>query len=366
MEQGYYIHYGSRFQSGVSRKIDDQIKALSSYYDIEEIVIETGKRSLSDKVYSRLPFGYVRRSYKAALSRINNPAFIYMRYVDIDRGLLRFLSSIKKKWPECHLVLELFSYPYDYDCFLNKKRYIAYFKDKCYRKQLHKYVDLITTFSEFSTIFNIPAIQTSNGIDFEKITLRKRHLTFDDSALNLIVVALFQNHHGYERLIEGLGAYYSNNEQTQREIILHMVGYGPEEGLYKEKCEQFGVSSKVIFYGKKSGSELDEIYDKADMAVTSLGMYKIGHKRGDFLKTGEYMAKGLPIVTGCPINALDSNYRYYLEFPNDNTPIDMDRVVEFYDSIKDDPGLDETIRKYGEGKYDIRKKMEPVVNYFKK
>lgn len=366
MEQGYYIHYGSRFQSGVSRKIDDQINALSFYYNIEEIVIETGKRSFFDKVFSRLPLGYVRRSYKEAFYRINNPSFIYMRYVDIDRGLLNFLSSIKKKWPECHLVLELFSYPYDYDCFLNKKRYIAYIKDKCYRKQLYKYVDLIATFSEYSTIFNIPAIQTSNGIDFEKITLRKHTFSPNDSTINLIVVALFQNHHGYERLIEGLGNYYSKNVQPKREIILHMVGYGPEEGMYIDKCEQFEVSSKVIFYGKKSGSELDDIYDKADMAVTSLGMYKIGHKRGDFLKTGEYMAKGLPIVTGCPINALDSNYKYYLEFPNDNTPIDMDRVVEFYDSVKDDPDLAETIRKYGECKFDIRKKMEPIVNYFKK
>ena len=186
-----------------------------------------------------------------------------------------------------------------------------------------------------------------------------------EDSINLIVVALFQNHHGYERLIEGMGDYYSKDNQPKRDVKLHMVGYGPEEGLYREKCDQYGVSERVIFHGKKAGSELDDIYNKADMAVTSLGMYKIGHKRGDFLKTGEYMAKGLPIVTGCPINSLDSDYRYYLEFPNDNTPIDIDRVIEFYDSIKDDSDLAETIRKYGEDKYDICKKMEPIVNYFK-
>ena len=45
MKKGIYLHPGSKTNfSGVDNKIKDQIKALSVYYDVAEIIIEKEER----------------------------------------------------------------------------------------------------------------------------------------------------------------------------------------------------------------------------------------------------------------------------------------------------------------------------------
>ncbi len=71
-----------------------------------------------------------------------------------------------------------------------------------------------------------------------------------------------------------------------------------------------------------------------DIAISSLGLYKLEINRISSLKLNEYLAKGLPVVAGCNTVALTGkNSKYYLQFENNENAIDMFKIVDFYDAI---------------------------------
>ena len=124
-----------------------------------------------------------------------------------------------------------------------------------------------------------------------------------------------------------------------------------------------------LYYGKKTGAELDEIYEKVDLAVASLGLYKIKIEVGSFIKTGEYLAKGLPMITGSKVDVLDHNeFDYFLEYTNDSTPIAIERMIEFRDRIYADgrKKVKSDIREYAFKKVDISVSMQAVTDVMRR
>lgn len=114
--------------------------------------------------------------------------------------------------------------------------------------------------------------------------------------IRLLAVATFQNYHGYERVIKGLAQYY--DESAERKIELYLVGNGEEAIKYKKMVKQYDLEKSVQLCGRKTGSELDHIYDHMDMALGSFGMYKEKIYKSSSLKVREYLAKGMPVVCG--------------------------------------------------------------------
>lgn len=41
----------------------------------------------------------------------------------------------------------------------------------------------------------------------------------------------------------------------------------------------------------------------------------------------------MPIIYACQDGAMKQDYLYCLEVPNENSPIDIDHVIDFYDKI---------------------------------
>ena len=83
--------------------------------------------------------------------------------------------------------MEIPTYPYDQEYVLSKRK-IQLLIDKCFRKQLAKYLDRIITFSNYKTIFGIPTLQISNGIDFKDIPV-KQEANDTSQEIHLIGVA---------------------------------------------------------------------------------------------------------------------------------------------------------------------------------
>jgi hypothetical protein len=66
-------------------------------------------------------------------------------------------------------------------------------------------------------------------------------------------------------------------------IIINIVGEGAILEDLKLLVDKLNLNSFVIFHGKKTGLELDTLYDTCDIGVGSLGMYRIGLNRGSTL-----------------------------------------------------------------------------------
>lgn len=367
MKHGYYVIIESSGE-GVRKKIDMQIEEFSKYMNFTKINIPEKENNLIQKIKRIMPMEGSGYDFDYALNEIKVPTFIYIRKGNIDADFLRFLRKLKNKYSECKIVMELPVYPYYKEMFSKSlkrklKNIPIVIKDILYRGKLKKYIDYVATFSEDAEIFGIPTLRIYNGIDVSSV--EPIHNNILDSTIDIFAVALLAPQHGYERIIKGMGDYYING--GERDIKFHIVGYGNEIERYKELIRKYKLESRVILYGRQIGTDLDQLYEKADIGVTHLAMYKVKRPLGSFIKTGEYLAKGLPMITGCRVDILDYNdFKYFLEFENNDSPIDMEKVISFYDEIynnKDKSEVIGTCREYALKKADMSVVLKNITDY---
>ncbi len=365
MKNGVYITtFGKNVSSGVTKKIDNQIKIFSEFSNVKYINIPK-KRGMIRRILSILPGGSFSRDYPTFFEMAQKERFdyVYIRQVEADRKYIDFIKKIRLMFPDSKIVMEFPTYPYDSDLFHSKTMWPWFYKDVIYRRKLKKYIDRIVTFSDDKEIFGIKTIRTMNGIDVR--STRLADILPEDKVIRMIGVAMMQPYHGFERLIMGLSSYYENG--GDRDIQITFVGYGSELDYYKKLVKDTHLSNHVIFTGKKQGEELDKLYDGCDLGIGSMGGYKIGIEVFSSIKLGEYLAKGLPVVTGARTLIFDRfGDKYNLNFPNNNSQIDISKVVEFYDSVyngKDKIVLRNRIRDFALSAIDIKVVMRDIIDY---
>lgn len=257
----------------------------------------------------------------------NGINFIYIRYIHIaNYFFINFLNKLKEM--NVLVLLEIPTFPYDLEYKnVGIKQRVLLSIEKKYRKKFNKYVDKIITFQNYDSIFGVETIKISNGIDISKIPMPVNVSVGD--ALNLIGVAGLNYWHGFDRLIEGLNIYYSSN--PKRLVYFHIVGdtnniIGNE---YKNLVTKYNLENYVIFYGNKIGDELDEVYEKCQFGIGSLGIHRIGISEVKPLKSREYCARGIPFVYSFKDEDFDDKSFILKESPNDS-PIDINRLIDFY------------------------------------
>ncbi len=366
-KKGYYIHLKLREnQVGVRQKIDGQIAVLRQYFDVLEIDVKKEKINILQGVLSRLPFGSYAMDYDSAFAQIDNPDFVYIRHKAVDRRYFRFLKKIREKYPSVKMLLEIPTYPYKGELLMNKTMWPFYFKDAFRRHGLKHVADRIVTLTGDDIIFGMPTIKIQNGILVDTISPVAAHE--DTASIDLIAVSACLPAHGYERCIQGLADYYGNSSIEHQIVKFHMVGEGEELGLYKSLVKKYHLEENVYFYGKKTGKELDAVYDRADIAMGAFGLYKIKAMRSSTLKVKEYLAKGLPVISGSYEDSFEnSDVDFYLGFANDGSSVDIRKVIRFYEKIlrkyKTRENLRDRIRMYAREKVDMAVVMKPVVDY---
>ena len=364
MKKGYYIHFQGRTSIGVSKKIDMQMEEFAQHYDLKELEVPTPARPLLLRVLGLFPTASITRDYKKAFEELDDPDFLYVRRTVADKEYLKFWKDIKEKYPDCKIIIEIFTYPYDKDDFAKWNAWPFYIKELIYRRNLKKYTDRFVTYTKDKEIFGVPTICTANGIKVENIA--KVQGEYRGNKITLIGVAYMQRHHGYERIIEGLREYYQNKDN--RYIVeLLLVGDGPEKPKYLELAEKYHLQNYIKFYATMSGKQLDEMYDASDIALASFGMYKLGVYELGALKTRECLAKGMPLITGCAIDVLDNDYPYVRNFPNNAQTVDIMEVVDFYENIKkkhhDKEKVAGIIREFALNHVSMESVMKPIIDF---
>lgn len=325
MKNGYYITaVRSGKELGVDGKIAAHIQLFNRFCDMKHIEIPENR--LYRKYLAKLPFFCSGRNYKQVLAQIDNPAFIYIRRIPFEKRFIMFLDSVKTAYPNCKILLELPTYPYDKDEYSKWYMFFSLRKDKKYRKQLFNRVDAIVTYSKEKEIFGCYTINVANGVICDAI-----EPVYDYSLLQteirLIAVARLRKHHGYERIIRGMAEYYKANRGVS--VTFDIIGDGPEMECYKQLIKEYRMEQYIRMHGPIQPSQLIDYYNNADIAVSSLGFYKIGLSHSTNIKNREYMARGLPIICCCDDDAFVDN-PYVQIVPNDDSVIDIETIIDFY------------------------------------
>lgn len=362
--RGYYIHpvMYKMISTGVNKKIQFQMGEFCKHFETSEIELVLNDNYIK-KVLFRLCLTDKGYNYPEVLDGLADPDFIYMRKCIFEKKQIEFWREVKRRYPRCKNIVEIPTYPYDKDDFGGLENITTFPIEKKYRRNLVGLIDRFVTYSQYDEIFGVKTIRTMNGIDVASV-IPVAYLP-EKKQIDLIAVAMFQKHHGYERLIKGLKNYYNGKHSV--EVKLHLVGEGYDLKKYKELVTVNHMEDRIKFYGQKTGKELDHIYAMSDIAVSSLGLHRIDIHYGTSIKSKEYLAKGLPIITSCDNDCVDQSFKYCLRFEEDDSDIDVNRIVDFYNMIRK-TGVEQVrneIRRYAKQKVDIGVVMNPIIEYIK-
>ena len=290
--------------------------------------------------------------------------FIYFRRGTVaNTKFISFFKKLKIKNEKLVVFMEIPTFPYEDEYDKSLRSLIALFIDHIYRRKLHNYIDrLVIVNHQDGDVWGIKVLNIVNGIAVKEV--KPRVVRIPDGTIKICCVAKFSPWHGYERLIRGLNEYYQG--QPVFKVKLVMVGTGVEIEKYKSLAEELNLEKYIDFRGQLIGEKLDAVYDECDMGCCSLGRYKSGIEMTSELKSRELMAKGLPMICGCKIDVLeDVNYPYVVYFPNDETNIDINIVVNKYNDMLEKNGLkkiSDDIRRFAMENIDIKVTYQPIVN----
>lgn len=354
--------------NGIIKKIIRQISFFESHNcSIEFWNPYSGRKHSVRRITRRLPFYFLNNWY-FNYQNARKFDFIYIRKAwFMDGDIIRFLKKIKMISPNTKIILEVPTYPYDGEA--KKINMIPLIlKDKIWRKKLHNYVDRIVTFSKDCSIFNIKTICIPNGIDIKSISQRDVKI-INKKEIHLIACSSLYYWHGYDRVIKGMNTYYTTKKDYEPEVFFHIVGNGDEKENYKRLISELNLEKYIILYGQLSGEKLDQVYNKVDIGLDSMGRHRSGVFFNSSLKGKEYCAKGLPIVSGVETE-LDfiKDYPYYMRVPANDNDVEIRTIINFFHEIfemeeKDNETVSNYIRKYAANNFDYSVAMGKIIDY---
>lgn len=337
----FLIFHGFDPNNGISKKISYQLEAFKANGHEAHLCFmdENGsKRRIADdtviadygngkkgKILKRTEFGSI-----VDYAITQHIDFVYIRSNhNANPFTINMVGRMKKA--NMKVVMEIPTFPYDQEYF-NKSMRRQLIQDKLFRNMFAKQLDAIVTFSEEDYIFGQQTIRISNGIDFNSVRMKKesRH---PDNELHLIGVAEIHRWHGFDRVIQGLAEYYT--QPRDMKVFFHMVGYffSPvEEEEITDIIKKHHLEPYIILYGKKHGEELDEIFDRCDFGIGSLGRHRVGIDHIKTLKNREYAARGIPFIYSETDTDFD-NKPYVLKMPADETAINIENIISFYQQL---------------------------------
>lgn len=219
----------------------------------------------------------------------------------------------------------------------------------------------LVTFMPYRKIWGVETIQLDNGVNLEENKLIDKQKS---NVLRLIVVANISEWHGIDRLIEGIRIYKENG--GKREILFKIIGKTDLSEKYKELVQQYKLSNIIKFLGTLDGKRLDNEFKTSDVAISSLGLHRMKIESGSTLKTKEYCARGIPFILSYNEKEIKEDCKFVLRFPPNDMPIDVNKIFDFYDSIKDDVDLPNEMRKFACKNYSWDKQMYKIIDFLEK
>lgn len=182
----------------------------------------------------------------------------------------------------------------------------------------------------------------SNGINNEIIpfTPAKR---FDNKVLKVIFIASNEaSWHGLDKLVLAIREY-----KGAVKIELHIVG-GFDTTKYKD--------INIISHGFLQSKELDNLFMKMNIGVSSLGLERLGLKSASVLKSREYMSRGIPFIYSyIDEDFLDSSLALYLN------KVDIQSIINYLNNTTEEHF--QKMRDFSSSNLDWKHKIKNLYNY---
>jgi glycosyltransferase involved in cell wall biosynthesis len=362
-------HPGNR---GIINKMEYQLEALSSLAGHVDLVCSSrlgpvfnGKLAAHYPITGRW-FNSVNHyglfwSYLEKYVHAKPYDFLYIRYPLALPSFLSFLREARRANPRLKIICEIATFPYRRE-FTTPKRRALLFLDDLGRARLKHYLDGIVTFYGQSEIFGIPCFQLTNGVDAQRITLRKDRRTGDDFAM--IAVGNIAERHGIDRVLHGMASY--RNRPGAMRVSLDIVGDGPSVPFLTDLTTRLHLDDFVHFHGNKHGADLDALFDEADVALDSLAIHRLRLPCSSSLKAREYCARGIPFVVASDDPDFRAPFPFAHRISSTDAPLELPSLLQFHANLRaTHPRAREEMRRYAEQHLTWKTKLAPLADYLR-
>lgn len=203
---------------------------------------------------------------------------------------------------------------------------------------------------------------TANGIDVSQVKVRQTIPSWPCNTLVMIGVGSLAEWHGFDRVIKSMADYLNKYENPSIKPTFIIVGDGDARQDLERLARDLGLKEYVKFVGYKTGSELDVFFDKAHIAVASLGLYRKNLEMASDLKSREYAARGMPFLKSGYDFDFDPAPNFVFEVENNANPISLEDLIEWYNEMSQEATNFAKIRNFAEDNLDFTVKVGKVLS----
>lgn len=355
-------------KNGVAKKINLEINTFNKIgFQVDFLEFDSGNVFLnidgdrkficteSKSFYQTMD--YVYKYFLQNIGALKHYDMIYLRYEHFSFSMTRFFKNIKRINSRIKIVGELPTYMKKPNQGSSLKTKILFNVKRFLNNHTEKHIDYLATFSSHEKLFNMPTIQIENFVNIDKINVRE---PIENDVLDLLALAQITPAHGFDRVIKGLRQYYDQKEVTKR-VFLHIVGDGVEKGLLERLVHDLDLNQYVKFYGALGGDDLDAIFNLSDVGIGSLAIFRKGSFKCSELKVREYTARGLPFIYSADEPQIKGQ-KFARKVAFDETLIDINTVVEFYNEINKNSDLLVEMREFAEKEFTCEHQLRKIVN----
>lgn len=320
---------------GVTKKLKIEMETLSQMgYEVDYIVCRRGKCFLRESGVDKYicdvaeHFLMMKKIYKYLKNTdIQHYDYIYCRYDHVSFSMISFFRKMRKRGT--YIIAELPTYSSKWEPNSSLRVIVGFLVKRLMNISLNLNINVFVTFSEHKKIWGVPTIQIENFVDVSTIPMRE--VTPDYTGdIHLIGVAMMTPSHGYDRVIRGLYDYYQKN--NTKNVFFDIVGEGSAKVSLHELTKSLGLEKYVLFHGIKGGGDLSLLFNRANIAIASLAIFRKGCSKASELKIREYCARGIPFIYSANEPILNA-CNFALKIPHNDSAVKIEEVLSHFKNL---------------------------------
>lgn len=199
-------------------------------------------------------------------------------------------------------------------------------------------------------------IVSSNGINVSQFPIREKPDLKDEIRLLFLKgTSGVSAWNGLERITTSLNQFYKNNPYSSIKIKLLIGGH-----IIKNEVPE---SEYIVHLGYLNKDSINQLINQVHIGISTMALYKKNLEEAAVLKTREYISRGLPFIYAYKDPDLNEEAKTFsLQFPNDDSLIDFEKVIEFAHLINSNPNISKEMNVYAQKQLDYKAKMNQLLN----
>jgi glycosyltransferase involved in cell wall biosynthesis len=301
--------------------------------------------------------------------------FVYLRYPGASAALYRMAKRLGRKLVSEHQskeIIEILEARSEHPFGLRPSKFLSWlqfqflplFNERRYGKRYARRIGAIVTMThELAAYHSAKGCKRvtviPNGIDTARFPVRSVPAAGD--CINLLFLkgtSTLASWNGLDRLIASVDAYHATRPE----------GALPFRTLICGKFMEGEIPTRdyIEHLGYLRGPELEAVFNRAHLAVSTLCSYRRGLEESAILKTREYFARGIPFIfayTDVDFDHSETVRLNTLRFPNSDALMDMASVEVFARGRMADLQHPADMHAWAEAQLDYRIKMKKLRDF---